>query len=235
MTKRLFDIASSLLVLVIASPVIGAALLAVWLEDRRSPFYRAQRVGLNNRNFSMLKIRSMRVGADRSGVTSTSASDSRITRTGHLIRRYKIDELSQFWNVLKGDMSVVGPRPNTRRGGVDNYTQAEMRLLSVKPGITDLASIVFSDEGDILKDASNPDGEYDRLIRPWKSRLGLVYVANQSLRLDLEVIWLTALAILTKRAALDQLERLLERIGADPALRETSRRTAPLQPCAPPA
>jgi lipopolysaccharide/colanic/teichoic acid biosynthesis glycosyltransferase len=110
--------------------------------------------------------------ADQSGVDSTGAADRRITPVGHFIRRYKLDEITQLWNVLKGDMSLVGPRPNVQRE-TDMYTGIERRLLSVKPGITDFSSIVFSDEGDILKDHADPDIAYNQLIRPGKSALGL--------------------------------------------------------------
>jgi lipopolysaccharide/colanic/teichoic acid biosynthesis glycosyltransferase len=234
MTKRLFDIAFSLGVLVVAAPVILLALFLVWCEDGRSPIYRAVRVGRGNRDFVMVKIRSMRVGADRSGVNSTAASDARITRVGHFIRRFKLDELSQFWNVLKGDMSVVGPRPNTRKPGVDDYTSEECRLLSVRPGITDLSSIVFSDEGAILDGAEDADALYDQIIRPWKSRLALLTVDHATLRLELRIVWLTFLALFSKRAALAGVGEILESLGADPVLRRICRRDAPLPRGAPP-
>ena len=185
MAKRLFDIVFSVLVLLASAPVMLTALFLVWWQDRHSPLYKATRVARGNGDFVMIKIRSMRINADKTGVTSTSATDNRITRVGHFIRRFKLDELSQFWNVLMGDMSVVGPRPNTRAHGVDLYTPAEMHLLSVRPGITDLASIVFSDEGQILAGSDDADGLYNRIIRPWKSRLGLVYIANSSVLLDM--------------------------------------------------
>ena len=187
-----------------------------------------------NGDFTMYKIRSMRVGADKTGVNSTGEGDSRVTRVGRLIRRTKFDEFLQCVNILKGDMSVVGPRPNTRAWGVDLYTAEEMRLLSVRPGITDLASIVFSDEAAILKDADHPDLAYNQLIRPWKSRLGLFYIDHMSLALDLRVCLLTLSALINKRSALDGVVALLERHGADSDLIRVCRRESTLVPSVPP-
>ena len=162
--KRLFDIVCSSLGLIVASPVLCPVIFLVWRQDKQSPFYVAPRVGKNGIPFKMVKLRSMIVNADRSGVDSTSVNDQRITKVGHFIRRSKLDELTQLWNVLIGDMSLVGPRPNVRRE-TDLYTKLEQKLLTVKPGITDFASIVFSDEGDILKDVEDPDIAYNQLIR----------------------------------------------------------------------
>lgn len=234
MIKRLFDIAFSIAVLVASSPVMAVALWRTWVYDRRDPIYRAPRVGRANRDFTMMKIRSMSVGADRSGLSSTAVGDARITPIGHFVRRWKLDELSQFWNVLIGDMSVVGPRPQIRAGGVDRYTAREMGLLAVRPGITDLSSIVFSDEGDILLGMPDADAAYEALIRPWKSRLGLFYIAHRSLAMDLRLIWLTALAIVDKPAALRGVQAILVRHGASDELRRVARREAPLEPALPP-
>ena len=177
----------------------------------------------------MVKLRSMVLNADKSGVDSTSANDKRITWVGHLIRKFKLDELSQLWNVLIGDMSLVGPRPNVRRD-VDLYTQEELQLLSVRPGITDISSIVFSDEGDILAGAKDPDLKYNQVIRPWKSRLGLLYIENRSAMLDLRLISWTVLAILNKDAALKRIESLLVRLNAPPELRQVAKRDSELLP-----
>jgi lipopolysaccharide/colanic/teichoic acid biosynthesis glycosyltransferase len=149
--KRIFDIVASATGLLVASPILLPVMFLVWKQDRHSPFYVAPRVGRGEKPFKMVKLRSMIINADKSGVDSTGSNDRRITPVGHFIRRYKLDELTQLWNVLKGDMSLVGPRPNVKRE-TDLYTLEEKKLLSVKPGITDFASIVFSDEGDILKD-----------------------------------------------------------------------------------
>lgn len=232
--KRPFDLAFSALVLLVFGPFLLTVMFLVWLQDRHHPLYRAPRVGRGGRDFTMMKVRSMIVNADHSGVNSTSAGDRRITPLGHFIRRWKVDELSQFLNVLLGDMSVVGPRPNTRAWGVDLYTAEEMRLLELRPGITDLSSIVFSDEGAILAGAEHADLRYNQIIRPWKSRLGLVYRDHASVALDLRIIALTALAIIDKQRALAGVVRILEQLGADPELIAVCRREGPLPAAAPP-
>lgn len=234
MTKRLFDIAVSLVALSLLWPLLAIIAFAIWCQDGRSPFYLSFRVGRGNRDFRMLKLRTMAVGADRLGGPSTAASDSRVTPLGSALRRFKVDELPQFWNVLKGDMSVVGPRPNLRHGGVDRYTVEERRLLSVSPGVTDLASIVFSDEGEILKDSPDPDALYDSVIRPWKNRLGLFYIDNGSLLLDIRLIWVTAVAICSKTKALRQVIRMLDSLGAEQELQRICCRDEPLPHGLPP-
>ena len=233
MTKRLLDICFSLCVLTAGSPVILFFMLLVWLQDGKSPLYMAPRVGRGGRTFRMSKLRSMIAGADKTGVCSTSANDERITALGRVIRRFKLDELTQFANVLAGQMSIVGPRPQVP-GDVVLYTEEEKRLLSVKPGITDLSSIVFADEGEILKDSDDPDRDYNRLIRPWKSRLGLLYVDRMSLPLDVKLIGLTALALVSRQSALDGIRQTLEDLGADEDLMKISTRRNRLLPADPP-
>ena len=181
----------------------------------------------------MVKLRSMIVRADRSGVDSTSGIDKRITWIGHIIRKYKLDEFSQLWNVLRGDMSIVGPRPNVERE-VALYTPEEQHLLDVRPGITDLASIVFSDEGEILEGSHDPDLRYNQIIRPWKSRLGLLYVKKRTFFLDLQIIGSTVIAILWRPLALNNIRRILHEIGADERLLRVAQRQEPLQPFPPP-
>lgn len=232
--KPVLDYVLSAAVIVGFSWLLVGTLIAVWLQDFQSPFYMARRVGRGGKDFTMVKVRSMVKNAEASGVNSTGANDMRITGVGRFIRRYKIDEISQFLNVLRGDMSVVGPRPNTRNWGVDLYTTEERRLLSLKPGITDLSSIVFSDEGDILADAEHPDLRYNQIIRPWKSRLGLFYLDHSSLLVDLQIIWLTAIAVLNKRSALTGVVKLLERHGAPAELVTVCRRETPLPEAPPP-
>jgi lipopolysaccharide/colanic/teichoic acid biosynthesis glycosyltransferase len=190
-------------------------------------------VGKNETLFNMIKLRSMIKNASKTGVDSTGANDKRITKIGHFIRRYKLDELSQLINVLKGDMSLVGPRPNVPRE-VALYTLDEKKLLSVKPGITDFSSIVFSDEGDILKDQADPDLAYHQLIRPWKSRLGLVYVAHQNTFLDIRLMILTARAIFSRKKALNSVVKCLEKIKVDQSLIDVSKRDKKLIPFPPP-
>ena len=233
MAKRAVDFAVALLGLIFLAPVLIVVAVLVFIQDWRSPFYIAPRVGRGGRLFQMLKFRTMVVGADRSGVTSTSSNDARITPLGQFLRRSKLDELPQLGNVLLGDLSLVGPRPNVP-AGVAVYTDAERRLLSVRPGITDLASIVFADEGEILGGQADPDRAYDELIRPWKSRLGLFYVERRSLLLDIRLIWLTLLAVVSRPRALAAVTVILTNRGAPPELIAVAGRTATLEPTLPP-
>lgn len=231
--KRTFDVVAAVTGLVVAAPVLVPTAVAVWRHDRSSPLYVSTRIGKSGVPFKMVKLRSMSVGADQVGVDSTSASDPRITAVGHFIRRYKLDELTQLWNVLRGEMSLVGPRPNVQRG-VDRYTDQERVLLSVKPGVTDFASIGFADEAEILDGAPDPDQAYDELIRPWKSRLGLFYVDHQSIGTDASLVLLTALTVVSRDAALSGVCQLLGRLGADTELVQVSRRKSSLVPSLPP-
>jgi lipopolysaccharide/colanic/teichoic acid biosynthesis glycosyltransferase len=225
--RRTFDILAAGLGLLFLSLPLLVVLVLVWRQDGHSPFYIADRAGMGGKPFRMVKIRSMVINADKNGVESTSDSDQRITQLGHFVRKWKIDELSQLWNVLKGDMSLVGPRPNTMNA-VSDYSASERLLLSVRPGITDFSSIVFSDEGEILKDSQDADADYDRLIRPWKSRLGLLYVQNCGLWLNVRLIWLTIIAIFNKQNALDIISNLLQKLNAPTDLVTVARRQASL-------
>jgi len=231
--KRLLDVLISALGLILASPVLLPVMFLVWWQDKHSPFYVAPRTGAGDVPFKMVKLRSMVINADKSGVDSTGSNDRRITRVGHFIRRYKLDEVTQLWNVLKGDMSLVGPRPNVKRE-TDLYTKQERRLVEVRPGITDFASIVFSDEGDILKNQTDPDIAYNQLIRPGKSLLGLFYIEHGTLWIDLQLIFLTAVAIASRRRALAGVTGLLRRTGASTDLVELASRSTPLVPRPPP-
>lgn len=231
--KRLFDLIVSSIALLLLSPVLIAVSIAIWLQDFHSPFYVAPRAARNGGAFRMVKFRSMTVGADRTGVDSTAASDSRITPIGQFIRAYKLDELMQLWNVVTGSMSLVGPRPQVLRE-VNLYTNIERQLLKVRPGITDLSSIVFADEGEILKDAEDADLTYHQLIRPWKSRLGLLYVQHASPLLDIKLIALTALALISRDHALSGIQRVLKTLGADEQTRHAAMRATPLTPFPPP-
>jgi lipopolysaccharide/colanic/teichoic acid biosynthesis glycosyltransferase len=231
--KRALDLVGGVLGLIVFAPVLVPCSILVWWGDRHSPLYIAERMGKGEIPFQMIKLRSMVVGADRSGVDSTSASDARITPVGRFIRRYKLDELAQLLNVVRGDMSLVGPRPNVRRE-TDLYTTVEKKLLTVRPGITDLASIVFADENEILVDSEDPDLDYNQLIRPWKSRIGLAYVENANIVLDLRIIWLTAMGIASRKRALRGVSAALARLGCDEQLVSVATRTEPLMPFPPP-
>ncbi|HUF66116.1 MAG TPA: sugar transferase [Gemmatimonadaceae bacterium] len=232
--KRLLDVAVSAIALVILSPILAATALLIYLQDRHSPLYVAVRTARANRSFRMIKFRSMVVRADATGVDSTAGDDPRITRLGALIRRFKLDELPQLANVLAGDMSLVGPRPNVPRE-TDLYTPEEKRLLSIRPGITDLASIVFADEAEILRGSSDPDLLYNQIIRPWKSRLGLLYVEHAgSVTLDLRIIALTAATVVNRPGALQRVAELVRELGGEPGLVQVAARTAPLRAAPPP-
>ena len=175
----------------------------------------------------------MIVNADESGVDSTAVNDNRITSLGNFIRKYKIDELPNIFNILKGEMSFVGPRPNVKRE-TDLYTKEEMKLLNVQPGITDFASIVFADEGDILKNSNDPDLDYNQLIRPWKSRLGIFYVINRTMVLDIKLICVTVIAIISKQQALNKINNILINLSAEDKLIEITKRENQLRPYPPP-
>jgi len=232
--KRAFDLVASLVGLVALSPILLPVAVAIWLQDFHSPFYVAMRTGRWGRPFRMVKFRSMVVRADRTGVDSTSGDDPRITSLGRLIRRFKLDEFPQLWCVIRGDMSLVGPRPNVERETA-LYTSEERELLSVRPGITDLASIVFSDEGEILRGSADPDLKYNQVIRPWKSRLGLLYVqGGGSVWLDLRVILLTVWSAADRAGALRAVAQLVRGLGGDEGLARVAGRNEPLTAAPPP-
>jgi len=232
--KRTLDLLVAGAGLALLSPLLIVLAIAIYLQDYHSPFYIASRVGRGEKPFRMVKFRSMVVKADTSGVDSTAGDDPRITSLGRFIRRFKLDEIPQLWNVLRGEMSLVGPRPNVQRETL-LYTADEKRLLSVRPGITDLASIVFADEGEILEGSDDPDLRYNQIIRPWKSRLGLLYVdATPSVARDISVIGLTIRGAIDRSAALAAVHALAASLGAPNDLLDVVRRTAPLPAAAPP-
>lgn len=232
--KRLLDAAAAGLGLALGSIILVPAMIAVWMQDRRSPFYVSMRAGVGGRPFRMVKLRSMRILADATGVMSTAGDDPRITAVGRFVRRWKLDELTQLWNVLRGQMSLVGPRPQVLQD-VALYTGEERRLLSVRPGITDMASIVFADEGEILRGAEDPDLRYQQLIRPWKSRLALLYVdSGMALRTDLKLVWLTLVSSISRRRALDGVAAVVRSLGGSEELVQVTLRRAVLNPAPPP-
>jgi lipopolysaccharide/colanic/teichoic acid biosynthesis glycosyltransferase len=231
--KRLTDLVIASMVLILLSPLLLVVSFLIWLQDRRSPFYIAERVGRDEKPFRMVKFRSMVVNADKSGVDSTSANDSRITPIGRFVRKTKLDEIPQMWNVLKGEMSLVGPRPNVSRE-VALYTELEKHLLDVRPGITDYASIVFADEGDILADTADPDIAYNQLIRPGKSRLGLFYVSEHSFVADLRLLFLTVVNAVKREKALAGCASMLGKRGAPEDLVRIATRVDALTPTPPP-
>lgn len=197
MLKRAFDVALSSLGLLLLSPLLLIITLRIKLGSPGPLFYRGERVGLHGRKFRIYKFRTMVVNADKIGGSSTGDDDPRITPVGKFLRKYKLDELPQLINVLIGEMSLVGPRPQVQ-WAVDLYSEEEKALLTVRPGITDYASIVFRDEGAILKGSLDPDKDYLEKIAPTKLRLGLEYVRNHTVATDIKIILATIGAIVGK-------------------------------------
>ncbi len=232
--KRFIDIVISSTGLLAGSPFFLLFMYLVYRQDKKSPFYIAPRIGKDGKLFKMIKLRSMSVNADKTGVDSTSADDARITPIGEMIRKYKLDEFTQLFNVLIGDMSLVGPRPNVKKGGTDLYTIVENRILTIRPGITDFSSIIFSDEGEILKDSKDPDLMYNQLIRPWKSRLCLIYIEHQSTWLDLKLVVYTVVAIFSKKIAIKWLVDYFQTVEIDPLVTQVVKRENELFPYPPP-
>ena len=195
--KRLFDITASGLGLLVLSPLF--LILAVWIKlDSPGPvFYRQVRVGRGNKDFRLFKFRSMRVGSDKKGLITVGGHDPRVTRSGYYIRKYKLDELPQLINVFVGDMSLVGPRPEVRKY-VDLYTPEQLRVLDVRPGITDMASIRYRNENELLEQAADPEQYYRDVVMQDKLRINLEYVADHSFIKDLKIIFMTFKAIVTE-------------------------------------
>lgn len=192
---RFFDFVLSLVGLVILAPVF--IVLAVWIKiDSVGPvFYKQIRVGQNGKDFGLFKFRSMVVDADKKGLITVGGRDPRITRSGYFIRKYKLDELPQLINVLVGDMSLVGPRPEVRKY-VELYDDEQNKVLSVKPGITDYASIEYMDENEILGKSKDPEKTYIEEIMPEKIKYNMKYIKNRSLIEYFKIIFLTVLKII---------------------------------------
>lgn len=195
--KRLFDIVASGLGLIALSPLF--AVLAIWIKaDSKGPvFYRQMRVGKDNKDFRLFKFRSMRPDSDRLGLITVGGHDPRVTRSGYYIRKYKLDEFPQLINIFRGEMSLVGPRPEVRKY-VDMYTPEQMRVLSVRPGITSLASIRYRNENEILAAASDPDRCYIEQVMPDKLAIDLEYVERANLWNDIKLIFSTFKEIIVK-------------------------------------
>jgi len=196
--KRLFDLMASSTGLVLLAPVLLSIVVLIKLEAGGAVFYRGIRVGRHGKSFRIFKFRTMVVDAEKLGGPSTADDDPRITRIGKFLRKYKLDELPQLINVLKGEMSFVGPRPEVEQE-VRLYNEEEKALLNVRPGITDYASIKFHNEGEILRGSADPHQAYREKIRPEKIRLGLEYVRDCSFKTDLKVLALTFKTLIETR------------------------------------
>lgn len=195
--KRLFDVVASGVGLLLLSPLF--LLVAIWIKlDSPGPvFYRQVRVGRYNRDFRIFKFRSMRVGADKGSLVTIGGRDPRVTRSGYFIRKFKIDELPQLINVFIGDMSLVGPRPEVRHY-VDYWTKEQLRVLDVRPGITDPASIKFRNENELLEKAEDAEKYYIEVIMQEKLRLYLEYVEKHNFWFDIKLIFQTFWVIITE-------------------------------------
>jgi lipopolysaccharide/colanic/teichoic acid biosynthesis glycosyltransferase len=188
--KRVFDIICSFIGIIILLPFFILISLLIIIDSKGGIFYRQIRVGTNNKDFFLLKFRTMQTDADKKGLLTVGNRDSRVTRIGYYLRKYKLDELPQLFNVLAGTMSLVGPRPEVRKY-VDLYTTQQKQVLNVKPGITDFASIEYVNENEILAKAINPEQTYINEIMPHKLSLNLKYIEQQGFITDLNIIFRT--------------------------------------------
>lgn len=198
MMKRFFDIVASGCGLLVLLPLF--LVIAIWIKlDSKGPvFYRQVRVGRHNKDFRIIKFRSMRVGADKGSLVTIGGRDPRITRSGYFIRKYKLDELPQLINVFIGQMSIVGPRPEVRHY-VDYWTKEQLHVLDVRPGITDPASIKFRNENELMEKADNPENYYINVIMQEKIRSYLEYVGKVGFWYDIKLIFKTFKVIVTER------------------------------------
>lgn len=230
---RSFELILALSILTVLLPVFLITALLIYVTDFDTPFYVARRVGRNGISFRMYKFRSMRKVKSMEHIVSTSENDNRITWIGKVIRKFKIDEFSQVINVILGNMQFVGPRPNVE-SEIALYTQEEREILYIKPGVTDISSIVFSDLNTILKDSKNANLDYNQLVRPWKSRLAILYIKNRSFKLDIELMFLTIYNSLNRRATLNRLKTIVSHYSNDQMLRKIAGREIMLFPYPPP-
>ena len=195
--KRAFDIVSCTLAVLVLFPFGLIIALCIVCGSKGGVFYRQTRVGQNGKDFKLLKFRTMRPNADQQGLLITVGNDQRITRIGGFLRKYKIDELPQLLNIIKGDMSVVGPRPEVRRY-VELYDERQRRVLTVRPGLTDYASLKYISESELLAKSDDPEKTYIEEIMPAKLELNLQYIDNQSLKEDFKLIFQTLFSIFKK-------------------------------------
>lgn len=195
--KRLFDCISSIIVLLLLFPIWLLIALFIVLESRGGVFYKQVRVGKENKDFYLYKFRTMRVGSDKKGLLTVGNRDHRVTHVGYFLRKYKLDEIPQLINIIKGDMSIVGPRPEVRKY-VEMYTPEQRVVLTVRPGLTDLASIKYVDENEVLAAAADPEKMYIEEVMPAKLQLNMEYIKCQSVGYDLQLIFKTIGAILKK-------------------------------------
>ena len=199
LAKRIFDIIISLIGLLLLAPILLVIIILIKMDSSGPIFYRGARVGKKGRLFSTFKFRTMVEDAETKGGSSTADDDPRITHIGRILRKYKLDELPQLFDVLRGKMSIVGPRPEVKHY-VDMFTEEEKSILSVRPGITDWATLWNSDEGALLAGSLDPEKAYMEKIRPEKIRLQLKYIRERSFLVDIKIILLTLKAVVQKKS-----------------------------------
>jgi lipopolysaccharide/colanic/teichoic acid biosynthesis glycosyltransferase len=197
MIKRAFDVCLSLVGLIVLAPIILLIAVIITLDSKGPILFIQPRVGLNNIDFNIYKFRTMFVASDKKGLLTIGNSDARVTRMGYYLRRYKLDEIPQLWNVLKGDMSFVGPRPELRKY-VNYYSKNDMVLFTVKPGITGLASIKFRNEVELLKASKEPESYFINDIIPEKNELNKIYISKRNFWFDCKLIIITIYKVLLK-------------------------------------
>jgi lipopolysaccharide/colanic/teichoic acid biosynthesis glycosyltransferase len=194
MIKRIFDIIFSLIGSIVLLPMGVVIILLILIESKGPIFYLQTRVGKNKKDFKIFKFRTMCVGSDKKGLLTVGDKDPRVTKVGYFLRKFKLDELPQLINVLSGSMSFVGPRPEVQKY-VDYYTTDDLIILSMRPGITDYASIYFRDEAELLKNTKHPEKLYIESILPKKLKLNKKYIAKNNVFIDIKIILKTILTI----------------------------------------
>ena len=197
MIKRIFDIVFSFAGLILLSPVLIVIAILIRFDSKGPVLYKQTRVGRNNKDFKLLKFRTMNPDSDSKGLLTVGGRDPRITKTGYYLRKFKLDEFPQLINVLYGEMSFVGPRPEVRKY-VDLYTEDQKRVLNVSPGITDVASIKYKNENELLEKAEDPEKYYIEKIKPDKIKLNLEYINERSFFKDFKVILRTLSAVISE-------------------------------------
>ena len=194
MAKRFFDLLVSTVMLVLLNPLLLVLALAVKFSSKGPAFYMQERIGKNEKLFRIFKFRTMFLDADKKGLLTVGGRDPRVTPVGYFLRKYKLDELPQLFNVVLGEMSLVGPRPEVKRY-VEMYSVEQKKVLEVNPGITDYASIEYSNENELLGKADDPEKMYVEEIMPAKLKLNLKYLREQSFLVDLKIIFKTVMKI----------------------------------------
>ncbi len=188
--KRIFDIVSSLIVILLGLPFFILVAIVILLTSKGGVFFVQERVGKNNVDFNLIKFRTMRPDSEKSGQITVGGRDPRITSIGYFLRKFKLDEFPQLINVLKGDMSIIGPRPEVRKY-VDLYNEEQLKVLSAKPGLSDYASIEYINENELLGQSEDPEKTYIEEVMPAKLKLNLKYIEDQSMATDIKLIFST--------------------------------------------